>query len=178
MGKNPAFQFYPSDWINDIPLQSASCLSRGIWINCLCRMWWNGDRGNLTGNKDLLSRLLNCNMLDFDAFLEEAKMYKFCEVSHDANGNLTLTNRRMNREEKKRKNDALRQKKSYHKKKPHSKPHENLTSPSSSSTSSTSNKGTLSRGDYKGILREYEDLTICQKCGKKKGERGFCEQCE
>ena len=46
MGKNPAFQFYPSDWQRDMiehPLEV-----EGFWIRICCLLWWSPTRGSAT----------------------------------------------------------------------------------------------------------------------------------
>jgi len=137
MGKMPAFQWYPSDWMNDVELQSASPLSRGIWINALCRMFWKKERGKITGSAEILARLFNCNEAEFAVFLKEAQTLGFCEVSHNNNGDITLINRRMLRDDKERKNNRIRQKRYYEKHKPNGEPNRKITPPSSSSSSSS-----------------------------------------
>jgi len=47
MGKNPAFLFYPSDWRNDLGVQSCSPAARGLWIEMLCLMHLSPIRGEL-----------------------------------------------------------------------------------------------------------------------------------
>lgn len=46
MGKNPAFQFYPSDWTRDLDDQDLEI--EGAWIRILCRLWWSEKRGEAT----------------------------------------------------------------------------------------------------------------------------------
>lgn len=110
MNKPPAFQFYVKDWLSDPQLRLASPLSRGIWIDCLCFMWDAPNRGELTGPKTDLAKMLGAKNEEFDLFLSEAKMLKFCDMSHSENGNVTLVNRRMSREERNRENARLRKK--------------------------------------------------------------------
>lgn len=107
-GKNPAFQFYPSDWIRDPQLRQATFQTRGIWIDVLCYMWWSDKKGSLTGTKDGLSRLLGCSTIEFDVFIEELKLLGFGDVTFD-NETITLNNRRMVKDEKARENNRLRQ---------------------------------------------------------------------
>jgi hypothetical protein len=116
--KQPAFQFYPADWLTDVELQSASATSRGIWINALCLMWESKTRGQLSGKASSLSRILNCTIDEFEAFVEEVQALKFAEVSVTSNADVrfcnsevTLINRRMFNEEKVRQQTRLRVKK-------------------------------------------------------------------
>lgn len=46
MGKNPAFQFYPSDWTRD--LDDHDLEVEGAWIRIICRLWWSETRGEAT----------------------------------------------------------------------------------------------------------------------------------
>jgi len=46
MGKNPAFQFYPSDWTRDLDDQDIEV--EGAWIRIICRLWWSEKRGEST----------------------------------------------------------------------------------------------------------------------------------
>lgn len=46
-GKNPAFQFYPADWLRDPALRSVTSGARGLWIDMLCLMWDCVPRGYL-----------------------------------------------------------------------------------------------------------------------------------
>lgn len=50
MGKLPAFQFYPSDWQNDLNLQLCSLGARGLWIELLCLMHHSEEYGHLLIN--------------------------------------------------------------------------------------------------------------------------------
>lgn len=110
LGKNPAFQFYPSDWIRDPQLRQATFQARGIWIDLLCYMWWSESKGEISGTKESLSRLVGCTTEQFDAFLSETKMHKFGDLII-ADGLITLKNRRMIKDEKTREQGRLRQRK-------------------------------------------------------------------
>jgi hypothetical protein len=46
MGKNPAFQFYPSDWTRDLDDQDIEV--EGAWIRICCRLWWSETKGKAT----------------------------------------------------------------------------------------------------------------------------------
>lgn len=107
MGKRPAFQFYPNDWMHDVELQSCSSSTRGIWINALCLMWWSRVRGEITAPKEKLIEMLNCKPEEFELFLAEQKRYIFCKIMLH-NDLVTLRNRRMYLEQKDRENTRLR----------------------------------------------------------------------
>ena len=49
MGKNPAFQFYPKDWLCDPHLKMATWTTKGIWIELICYMWQNKTKGRIQG---------------------------------------------------------------------------------------------------------------------------------
>jgi hypothetical protein len=144
MGKAPAFQFYVRDWLADPDLQMASSSTKGIWINALCFMWESQDRGRITGEKIAMARMLMCSNDEFEHFLEEADRLHFCDVERQENVRgdkiLTLTNRRMFREEKSKKLHRDRQVRYEEKKQSKSndaKIDGEMTPPSSSSTSTS-----------------------------------------
>jgi hypothetical protein len=47
MAKRPAFQFYPSDWLNDLGLRQCSPMARGVWADLLCLMHDGEPYGHL-----------------------------------------------------------------------------------------------------------------------------------
>ena len=100
-------------------------------------MWYSNPKGEIHGTKESLIKLCICNLDEFDKFWEDAKALGFCEVSQNTNGILTIRNRRMYREEKKRESARLRQQRYYDKHKPNGEPDGDLTPPSSSSPSSS-----------------------------------------
>lgn len=177
MAKLPAFQFYPSDWLNDVELQAAKSSTRGIWINALCRMWHSRTRGEITGTEEILMKLLNCEKQDFELFLSEAICLKFCDVieyhnggvsvrfplgltesSRSSNGNITLRNRRMFREEKERENNRLRQKRFYDKPKPNGNLTDDITPNLTTHSSSSSSSSSLNNNIYDEIYDFYIEL--------------------
>ena len=135
MGKNPAFQFYPGDWRRDTQVQMASMETRGVWFEMLCCMWDAPDRGKLSGPPELLCRLLGCERDVLDRSIKEIDLLKIGNVTNGHN-EITITNRRMSREQKVR-NDA-RLRKQRQRSKPTS--HKDVTPPSSSSSSSSGQK--------------------------------------
>lgn len=139
MGKSPAFQFYVRDWLSDPQLKMASHQSKGIWIDLLCYMWEAPERGSITGTIQEFCRMLGTTDPEFIRFLDEAKRLKFASVT-ESNGKVTLENRRMMREEKERKNNALRQARFKSNAKGNGESNEKVTSPSSSSSSSSKKK--------------------------------------
>lgn len=47
MAKRPAFQFYPSDWLNDLGLRQCSPMARGVWVDLMCLMHDGEPYGHL-----------------------------------------------------------------------------------------------------------------------------------
>jgi hypothetical protein len=117
MGKAPADQFYWGDWLNDTGLQSASTVSRGVWINMLCRMWFAPVKGELSGTREQLSKLCNANVTELITLENDIKMHHFADlVTDDCNGIVTVRNRRMYRKGIEQKNAYLRVKRHREKK--------------------------------------------------------------
>jgi hypothetical protein len=126
--KAPAFMFYAADWLRDTQLQMASTVVRGVWINALCRMWDAMPRGTLCGTSEELARICGCSVAEFELFLSEAQRFGFADIDQaDEHINdkcqtsplrhavtprskkVTVSNRRMVREEKARQSHANRQ---------------------------------------------------------------------
>lgn len=106
-GKNPAFLFFPGDWIRDPQLQMATFQTQGIWINILCRMWYAPERGKLSGTVQQICKLLSCTNEQFVQFLNEVNQLKFADVTN-CNNDVMICNRRMIKEEKDRENNRKR----------------------------------------------------------------------
>lgn len=122
--KAPAFQFYVRDWLTDSQLQAASPETRGIWINAICLMWLEPDQGVLEGTRGELSQILNASPRYIRKFIDEVEALRFCDVSvvkspaenltgkisqDESKTRVRLVNRRMRREAKARKRNALYQ---------------------------------------------------------------------
>lgn len=105
-GKNPAFQFYPNDWFRDLaehPLEI-----EGAWIRIICKLWWSENRGKMSLNLKQWSRVLG----ESEDKTKEIINYLFTEKIADvtkSNSVVTVMNRRMLRDDKLRKDNALRQ---------------------------------------------------------------------
>jgi 5-methylcytosine-specific restriction endonuclease McrA len=54
--KNPAFQFYPKDWLTDDKVQAMSLSERGLYITLLCHAWLHGS---IPDTELVLSRITN-----------------------------------------------------------------------------------------------------------------------
>jgi len=151
MGKAPAFQFYVKDWLSDPELQCVSTSSRGMWIDALCYMWEAPERGKLIGTPEELSKLLRATNGNFTQFMDDLKRHKFADVTM-CNNEITLVNRRMQREEKERNNTRLR----VSRYRSNAKCNVNVTPPSSSSSPSAIQKKYIKK---RNILSDDEFLT-------------------
>ncbi len=132
MGKNPAFQFYPSDWSRD--LEEHPLEIEGAWIRICCKLWWSETRGKLTRTNEQWAKILRVYPDDAERILNYINSYKIGDVLPDSNKNLTVISRRMLRDEKDRQNNCLRQKRHYQKQKPNG----DITADSQDSSSSSS----------------------------------------
>jgi hypothetical protein len=109
MGKAPADQFYWGDWLNDTDLQSACTVSRGVWINMLCRMWFSSTRGELQGTRESLAKLCNADVTEIVTLENDVKTHDFADwVTDPVTQIVTVRNRRMYRKGKEQKNTLLR----------------------------------------------------------------------
>lgn len=102
MSKAPAFQFYPADWRKDPALQMCGMVTQGIWINLLCVMWEQPERGKISGDLGQFCRLLGCSKDEFEIFLRENETQNFATVTF-CNEIVTVINRRMYKEDRERK---------------------------------------------------------------------------
>lgn len=161
MAKAPAFQFYVRDWLSDPELRSASLLSRGAWIDCLCFMWENSRRGELIRTPIKFARLISGSLDEALHFLNELYEYEFGDIEiedgidfpltlDDCNVKVTVRNRRMYADYKDKQNTRLRVRKHREKLKVTPKKQKcnaevtvTSSSSSSSSTSPTKNKTPL-----------------------------------
>jgi len=106
MGKNPAFLFYPNDWLRDTAMLSPE--AKGAWINCLAKMHFEPDRGKLSGSYSELGRLFGCGESKAEQIVQELIKNKVCnfekipdrqKMSGDCQDDVRLISRRMQREE-------------------------------------------------------------------------------
>lgn len=107
MPKRPAFQFYPGDWLRDPHLGMCRPETRGIWMDLLCAMHENGERGELTGTVQMLAQLARCTSAQMRRALDDLSGTKAGHVTQTGE-NVTVISRRMYREHKDRENNRLR----------------------------------------------------------------------
>lgn len=130
MGKIPAFQFYPADWLKDPGVQAATSATRGAWINLLCRMWESENRGTIEGTSDQIRKLAGCEPGEWMEIYKELVTLKIANVT-EANKIITLKNRRMSRDHNRNKLNKMRQERFREKRKSNAE----ITPLSSSSSS-------------------------------------------
>jgi hypothetical protein len=150
----PSTPFYWNDYYRDTRvLQPAS---RGVWMDCLCKVHEAGRRGEAT--MPLASWLQWCGC-PLDVFLDALRdiavtevgvvLFGHCDMSHsvtlhhtDVTQLVTIKNRRMLRENKVRESERLRQQRHRESRAGHAMCHAPVTAPnmapSSSSSSSSS----------------------------------------
>lgn len=161
MGRAPAFQFYPADWLSDPQLRLASPSTKGIWIDLLCYMWKSNERGKLNGTVDQLCRMTGSNCTEMAMFINEANFLKFADVTI-CNDDVTVCNRRMMREEKERESTRSRVKR-FRNADEKRLGNEEVTPPSSSSSSSSCTKVHYSANDEGFIGITKNDLELWSK---------------
>lgn len=94
MGKNPAYLMYPSDWqrdLDDHPLEI-----EGAWIRICNRLFWTG--GTATKTIEEWSRILRKKTRETEKIFEYFSSKNICDLLNQ-NGSITLTSRRMVRDE-------------------------------------------------------------------------------
>jgi hypothetical protein len=107
MAKLPALQFYIGDWLKDPKLSMCSPATRGIWIDLICGMHELERSGIITGTYEQLARLCRCTSEEMRAAISELNVTKAADVT-ECNGNVTVKNRRMQRESKEREDNNKR----------------------------------------------------------------------
>ena len=162
MGKNPAFQFYPSDWtrdLDDYPLEI-----EGAWIRICCRLWWSETPGCLTKTLKEWSRILRKTEKKTKEILHFL-IEKHISGGHNLdNQNITINSKRMIEDDRIRKirqevgklggNPQLKRiKKDLVNQTDNQKP--TPSSSSSSSSSSSKKKESISHSEVKKFLTHY-----------------------
>ncbi len=137
MGKAPASQFYWGDLKRDVEYHLMSFEARGIWVEMLTCMWDARERGKIEGTLENLAGLLGCPQDRLQKAIEEVNVTKTGDVTN-RNGNVTIINRRMFREEKQKESIRYRVRK-YREKTIVTPKYSNVTPQSSSSSSSSKN---------------------------------------
>lgn len=134
--KLPFMKWYPNDWLRDT--RGLSLQSKGAWTDILNIAWNEPQRGIYKRWPDNMIRELG--IPDYETLTEilvelqdTATILQVCEcdepngASHECLGEITITSRRMVKEERYHKMNAERQRRHYYKRNPNAKPNENLT---------------------------------------------------
>ncbi len=111
-GKAPAFQFYPNDWTRD--LEEHPLEIEGAWIRIVCKLWY------ATPNRGLLSKtLLQWSRILREPELKTKELFEYFKKENIGNitfhsepdtSLITVSCRRMVRDEMLRQKNRLRQK--------------------------------------------------------------------
>jgi 5-methylcytosine-specific restriction endonuclease McrA len=104
--KLPWMQFFPADYILDT--QPLSLQARGAWMDIICILWRAEQRGSLTHSPAIWSRILRCSEAEFTTVISELKSFKVADINI-INNDVTVSCRRMLREEKDRSLNCTRQ---------------------------------------------------------------------
>lgn len=102
-------QWYTGDWLKDPAVSVLTPAARGVWFDFLNVMHESDRSGVITGTRDQLCRLGRCSAVELDHTLNELTTTKAADVTERC-GIVTVKNRRMRRESKKRKGSNLRMK--------------------------------------------------------------------
>lgn len=119
MNKLPWLKFFPDDWITGTREMSAQ--EKAAWIDLLAFMWKSDNRGSVSGSWEGIARMLGLPWLDCEIIIMGMFRKNYLNLT-DANGIITLSSRRMKREENTRESNRSRQKEFYKR-----KPNKNLT---------------------------------------------------
>ena len=95
--KLPAFMFYPGDWLKDT--RSLTPAAKGAWIDILCAMWDSPERGKSTMPISGYARMIGTNEAEAETLIAELVDMGICESVTQRNAFVTLTCRRMQRDE-------------------------------------------------------------------------------
>lgn len=109
MTKSDSSNFYWMDWTRDLlehPLEI-----EGAWIRICCKLHFSEDRGQMSKDASQWARILGISETRTLEILDYIRAESIGTVLGDlikGNGKITVANRRMVREEKKRKDGAIR----------------------------------------------------------------------
>ena len=138
MGKNPAFQFYPMDWVRDLGEQDLEVV--GAWIMIICKLWWSETRGKESMSLDRWAKYLRVDNDKTQELIDIISSEHLGTVTV-ANKKITIENRRMYADFKEKELNRLRQQK-Y---RVSHKDNEKITPLSSSSSSSSPSESIIGK---------------------------------
>lgn len=106
MNRLPWFSFYPADWIKGT--RELSHPEKAIWIDLLAYMWESPTRGKIVSDWPGIARMTGTEWLECSTIVTELSNKKVLEVT-EANQKVTIISRRMQREEKHRESNRIKQ---------------------------------------------------------------------
>lgn len=109
MGKAPAFQFYPDDFLRDT--LELSLAGRGCWITLLCKMWHSVTPGRISMPMTGYARMFGSTVDQSKAVIDELVGFGICDaetIEREGTAILVLSSRRMLRDVAERAADAER----------------------------------------------------------------------
>ncbi len=106
----PFIQFFIKDHLADEKLSRCDHASRSIWLEFVFAMHLDDRCGLISGTRPELARIGRCTEIELAHALDQLHRYGAADVM-ERDGNVTLVNRRMRKEWKKRNQNRLRVKK-------------------------------------------------------------------
>lgn len=103
MPKLPFMQFYPKDWQADTRALTAA--AKGAWIDLICHLWNQPERGKWTGTLAQLARICGVDESAMALIINELGQVATISWSNDL---VMVISRRIAREEKDRENNRIR----------------------------------------------------------------------
>jgi uncharacterized protein YdaU (DUF1376 family) len=97
MAKHPYMKFYCADWIRDTRLLSPE--ARGVWVDMLCIMHNQKNKGVITGDITKLAAAVSVDVNVFARVFEELRENDVAEFEKHNGTGWKITSRRMQREE-------------------------------------------------------------------------------
>lgn len=161
MAKLPWRKWYQQDWLSDDQVGQATPAARGLWIECL-NVMMNKSCHTISGTSDTLARMLRFTPSEFKKALKELELTSTADIRYSnelGNDFVTITSRRLSREDKERERIRLAVRSSRGKKSvTHSVTECNSASPSASSSISVSESGNRGAGEGVFSFAEYPSL--------------------
>jgi hypothetical protein len=100
MGKAPAIQFYPGDYVRDT--RSLNLMAKGAWADILFLGFSKTPQGRISQSLDDWATMFGCDIATAKTVLEAIRKHQVGDVVTQRNGDITVTNRRMYRDWKER----------------------------------------------------------------------------
>jgi len=111
MAKLPFMPFFPSDYLRDT--RCLSLAARGVWMDLICALWNSPTRGKKTLTIEGWAGEVGKGIEEVSGYISELNTQRIFSSSRKPNGLLTITSRRMVREEKARESNRIRQRRHY-----------------------------------------------------------------